>query len=204
MATGGNLVFQGRIDGWFNAYAGDTGKLLWSFAAQAPVTAPPITYTVNGRQYVTVLTGMGTSGSAFGSLLPVSIDYRTQARRVLTFALGGKAILPRSEPFVPAASEDPDFTADAASADRGLLTFARHCAVCHGVSAIAAGHAPDLRMSPIPLDRASFESVVHEGVLVPNGMPRFEEFDASTLADLRQYIRTASAKLRKAAPNTTK
>jgi len=72
MATGGNLVFQGRIDGEFNAYAADSGKRLWSFAAGAAVIAPPITYSAHGRQYVTVLAGMGTSGAAFGALLPVS------------------------------------------------------------------------------------------------------------------------------------
>ncbi len=196
MATGGDLVFQGRIDGKFNAYAADSGKLLWSYAAQAPVTAPPISFAVKGRQYVTVLTGMGTSGAAFGPLLPVSIDYRTQARRVLTFALDGKAVLPKSEPFVPVASEDPTYAPNAALAAKGAVSYAIHCAVCHGISAVAAGHAPDLRASMIPTDQASFESVVREGVLVPNGMPRFEEFDQAKLDGIRQYLRGEADKLR--------
>ncbi|MBH1998761.1 MAG: PQQ-dependent dehydrogenase, methanol/ethanol family [Sphingomonadaceae bacterium] len=193
MTTAGNLVFQGRIDGQFNAYAADSGKQLWSFAAQAPVTAPPISYAVKGKQYVTVITGMGTSGAAFGALLPVSIDYRTQARRILTFAIDGKAMLPRSEaaPLVPAT--DPAFKPDAALEARGMLTFARHCAVCHGVDVIAAGNAPDLRASPVPLDPATFATVVRDGALVPNGMPRFEEFDDAELAGLRQYIRRNNA-----------
>lgn len=103
MTTAGNLVFQGRIDGQFNAYAADSGKPLWRFSAQAPVTAPPISYAVNGTQYVTVITGMGTSGATFGALLPVSIDYCTQARRILTFALNGKATLPKFDavPLTP-------------------------------------------------------------------------------------------------------
>lgn len=193
MTTAGNLVFQGRIDGQFNAYAADSGKPLWRFAAQAPVTAPPISFAVNGTQYVTVITGMGTSGAAFGALLPVSIDYRTQARRILTFALGGKATLPRSDvvPLTPAA--DPDFIPDPAMEARGMLTYARHCAVCHGVDVLAAGHAPDLRASTVPLDPAAFATVVRDGALVPNAMPRFEEFDDAELAALRHYIRRKNA-----------
>ena len=61
--------------------------------------APPITYLAKGRQFVTVLSGMGTSGAAFGPLLTqFGVDYRTQARRVLTFALDGKATLPPGMP----------------------------------------------------------------------------------------------------------
>lgn len=193
LTTGGNLVFQGRIDGTFDAYAADTGKKLWSFAAQAPVTAPPISYSAGGRQYVTVLTGMGTSGSAFGALLPVSIDYRTQARRILTFAIGGKATIPASpnEPLTP--MEDADYKANKPLEDKGYLTYALHCAVCHGVDAIASGHAPDLRNSSVPLSDEAFASVVREGVLVPNGMPRFREFGDEELAGLRQYLRARAA-----------
>ncbi|CAN5213335.1 PQQ-dependent methanol/ethanol family dehydrogenase [soil metagenome] len=196
MTTAGNLVFQGRIDGQFNAYAADSGKTLWSFAAQAPVTAPPISFAVNGRQYVTVITGMGTSGAAFGALLPVSIDYRTQARRILTFAIGGKAGLPKSNAAAVTPIADPGFAPDAAAETAGMVTYLRHCAVCHGVDVIAAGHAPDLRASPVPLDAATFAAVVREGALVANGMPRFEEFDDATLAGLRQYIRGQNAQWR--------
>ncbi len=198
MTTGGNLVFQGRIDGQFNAYAADSGRPLWSFAAQAPVTAPPISYRAGGKQYVTVITGMGTSGAAFGALLPVSIDYRTQARRILTFAIGGKATLPNAEviPVVPVA--DTDFAPNAGVEARGMLTYARHCAVCHGVDGIAAGHAPDLRASQISLDPATFAAIVRDGGLVANGMPRFEEFDDAELAALRLYVRGQAAGWRKA------
>lgn len=136
---------------------------------------------------------MGTSGAAFGALLPVSIDYRTQARRILTFAIGGKATLPKADvtPLTPAT--DPDFAPDSAMEARGMLTCARHCAVCHGVDVIAAGHASDLRASSVPLDPATFATVVRDGALVSNGMPRFEEFGNVELAALRQYIRRNGA-----------
>ncbi|WP_156678860.1 PQQ-dependent dehydrogenase, methanol/ethanol family [Sphingomonas profundi] len=197
MASAGNLVFQGQIDGAFNAYEAGSGKRLWSFAAQAPVTAPPITYRAGGRQYVTVLTGMGTSGAAFGPLIErYGIDYRTQARRVLTFAIGGKGVLPKAEKAVITASDDPTYKADKASADAGIEIYGRRCAVCHGVYAIAAGIAPDLRQSPVPTDAEAFNAVVRGGALVPNGMPRFEELTDAEMLHLRQYIRSEAAALR--------
>lgn len=196
MATAGNLVFQGQADGKFNAYAADSGQLLWSFGAEAPVIGSPISYAVNGRQYITVLTGMGTSGASFGPFLPVSVDYRTQARRVLTFAIGGTARLPKSEPYRPVAAEDPDFRPDQKSAFNGLVTYSQRCGICHGVMAIAGGAAPDLRTSQVPVDADAFAAVVRDGVLVPNGMPRYEELSDAELYELRQFIRGEAAKLR--------
>src|SRR5690606_13707965 len=57
MATAGNLVFQGHADGTFKAFDSASGKRLRSFEAGTGVLAPPITYQVDGRQYVTVLSG---------------------------------------------------------------------------------------------------------------------------------------------------
>ena len=160
------------------------------------MTAPPITYLANGRQYVTVLSGMGTSGAAFGPLLKqFDIDYRTQARRVLTFALDGTKKLPAKPPHETAAIADPDFVADADVAAKGLEPYARRCAVCHGVDVIAAGVAPDLRRSPAILSADTFRAIVHDGALVPRGMPRFEELSDDGLAAIRQYLRTEAREL---------
>lgn len=197
MATGGNLVFQGRPDGGFSAYDAQNGKRLWNFDARAGVVAPPITYRVNGRQYVTVIAGIGTSVGLFGPMFAkYGIDYRTQARRVLTFAIGGKATLPPRTPYKAVAFDDPGFAPDAAKAARGGGIFGGRCAVCHGTSVIAGGTAPDLRTSPIPADANAFAEVVKNGALVPAGMPQFGEFSADQLDALRHYIRTRAEVLR--------
>jgi len=57
LATAGNLVFLGRVDGTFAAYDARTLKELWSFNAGSGINAPPVTYAVNGKQYVAVLVG---------------------------------------------------------------------------------------------------------------------------------------------------
>ena len=196
LATGGNLVFQGQIDDAFNAYDAATGRRLWSFDARAPVIAPPISYRANGRQYITVLTGNGTSGGFLGALLaPYRIDYRTQARRVLTFALGGTAALPPKVAYRAVAVADPGYRPDPASAAHGEAIYNARCVVCHGGGAAAAGPAPDLRTSPAIVDAALFTTIVHDGALVVQGMPRFAELSAADRDGLRQWLRSKAREL---------
>ena len=59
VATGGGLLFTGKETGEFIAIDADTGKTVWQFQTGSGINAQPITYTHNGRQYVTVLSGLG-------------------------------------------------------------------------------------------------------------------------------------------------
>jgi quinohemoprotein ethanol dehydrogenase len=192
LATAGDLVFQGQVDGLFNAYEAASGKRLWSFDAQDAVLAPPISYQVNGKQYLTVLTGYGTTGAIFGPLVTkYNLDYRSQKRRVLTFAVDGAAALPAvvAEEKKPPL-QDASFHADAASAGRGEPIYGGKCSICHGLDAVAGGNAPDLRKSPVPLDADAFAAVVRDGSLISAGMPGFSELTDKEREDLRQFIRT--------------
>ncbi|MDG2002366.1 MAG: PQQ-dependent dehydrogenase, methanol/ethanol family, partial [Novosphingobium sp.] len=58
LATAGDLVFQGTIDGILRAYDAATGEEVWRFDTGAPILAAPISYQAGGKQYVTLLTGM--------------------------------------------------------------------------------------------------------------------------------------------------
>jgi PQQ-dependent dehydrogenase (methanol/ethanol family) len=62
VATGGRLVFGGDSNGRFKAFDQDTGEVLWEINLGSPVRGFPITYSVNGRQYVVASTGSGNSG----------------------------------------------------------------------------------------------------------------------------------------------
>jgi quinohemoprotein ethanol dehydrogenase len=176
------------------AYAAATGKVLATFDAQNGILAQPITYEVEGRQYVTVITGysaiaasMGPSGAIAGW------DYRTQRRRVLTFTLDGNRSLPPAAPrVVEAVVDDPSFKIDPALSTQGAQTYAGHCLPCHGVAAVAAGAAPDLRKSRVPLDSAAFNAVVHDGALQVHGMPQFAELSETDLLGLQHYLRDAA------------
>jgi alcohol dehydrogenase (cytochrome c) len=57
LATAGGLVFTGEPNGKFNAYDAATGAVLWSSETGAGVGAPPMSYVVNGRQFIAVATG---------------------------------------------------------------------------------------------------------------------------------------------------
>ena len=59
LATAGGLLFTGRETGEFEALDADTGKTLWTFQTSSGINAQPVTYTHNGRQYVTILSGIG-------------------------------------------------------------------------------------------------------------------------------------------------
>jgi len=186
LATGGNLVFQGRATGEFVAYAADTGKRLWAFDAQVGVQAPPITFMAGGKQYVTVLAGWrATSPNGDGKVW----DYHNQQRRLLTFVLDGKAKLPPSQHTVPPILDDPNFQVDPAKAAHGAAVFNNHCSVCHGGGAVSGGAAADLRKAGAPLSIDALTQVVKGGALRQQGMPQFEEFTAEDLEGLQHYIR---------------
>lgn len=207
MATAGNLVFQGRIDGKLVAYDARDGKEVWSYQTGAPVVAPPISYSVGGKQYVTVITGSGASGG--GILSPGLAKYRTDyrmPRRVLTFVLDGKDKLPVTEPAPLTAPNDPDYRPNLALESRGGMAFAMSgCLVCHGFNAVGGGAAPDLRISPYPANRDSFHAAV-KGALTGAGMPAFPELSSDEIEAIRQYLRgrgrqlTEEAATRKAGP----
>jgi alcohol dehydrogenase (cytochrome c) len=59
MVTAGNLVFTGVMTGEFQALDADTGKILWSFQTPSGILGQPVTWEKNGKQYVTVMSGIG-------------------------------------------------------------------------------------------------------------------------------------------------
>ena len=192
MTTAGNLVFQGRADGVFVAYDATTGAELWRHDLGLGISAPPITYAVNGRQYVALLVGWGAVASAVGGPAAAAHGwaYGVHRRRLVAFSLDGTATLPaQPPPVVPVPFPSTDFAIDADAARRGGAVFVTRCRWCHGTDAVTAGMTPDLRASAVPLSASAFAEVVRDGSRRSRGMPRFEEFTDQRLEDLRHYIR---------------
>ena len=70
VATGGGLVFGGDNNGRFKAWDQETGEVLWEINLGSAVTSFPISYAVDGRQYIAVGTGTASTASLFGRLTP--------------------------------------------------------------------------------------------------------------------------------------
>lgn len=115
-------------------------------------------------------------------------DYRTQKRRVLTFALDGRAKLPLVEPLTAEGRKGVlDYPIDKTAAAKGAALYGANCSLCHGPGARAGGAAPDLRQSGVVADEGTFAEVVRSGLLETSGMPQFDLTDQQ-LNSLRQYI----------------
>jgi quinohemoprotein ethanol dehydrogenase len=199
VSTAGNVVFQGAADGWFSAYDARDGARLWRQSVGMGIIASPMTYSVRGRQYVAILAGYGGSAAVLSDIMNVGWKY-TGPRRLLTFALDGKAVLPPAAPptLKVNAQDNPAEALDPKQIAVGKAMYMA-CAACHGRNVVGAGGpAPDLRESPIPLSAAAFSSVIHDGTLIERGMPRFATFGKPEIEALRQYIRSrARAELAK-------
>jgi quinohemoprotein ethanol dehydrogenase len=191
LSTAGSLVFEGNAEGYFDAYDAYDGRRLWHFNAGLGITAAPITYAVRGKQYVSVLTGYGGT-NMLGDVLNVGWKYDAQPRRLLTFALHGRATLPPSAPADVSvkALDDAQLQLNDADVRIGHTLFTGYCALCHGLDAKSAGApAPDLRESAVAMSREALWQVLHEGLLLPDGMPRFDELTVEQVSQLYAYIR---------------
>jgi quinohemoprotein ethanol dehydrogenase len=184
LSTAGNLVFQGTADGRFVAYSADKGQKLWEVSVGTGVIASPVTYLVDGVQYVSVMAGWGGSyalagGSATGGS-PVP-------GRLLTFALNGKAPLPeitRKQIEV----KPIELHASKEVVDKGALLFARSCAVCHGIAAIGGGATADLRYSQ-PDIYERYPGIVLDGEFSNMGMPALKQWlSQDDVEAIRAYV----------------
>jgi alcohol dehydrogenase (cytochrome c) len=70
VATGGGLVFGGDVAGKFKAYDDTSGEVLWETDLGAPVSGFPITFAVDGRQYVAVSTGQSLVAASARRVAP--------------------------------------------------------------------------------------------------------------------------------------
>lgn len=201
MVTGGGLVFQGDADGNFSAYDAGIGRKLWNFNAGLGIVAAPISYTVGGKQYVSVLVGYGGGIAYWSEYFNRGWKYGHQPRRLITFTLDGKAKLPKTAPpdFTVSPVDEPGLVIDEAQATIGSQIYGGRCSFCHGKDLRGSGApGPDLRESGVALDEASFQEVLLKGALTERGMPMFADLSSSQVSALRMYVRQqARAALKK-------
>jgi quinohemoprotein ethanol dehydrogenase len=195
LATAGDLVFEGTGDGYFTAYDGSSGTSLWRFNAGLGIIGAPISYSVRGRQYVSILVGYGGATAIWGELMPHGWKYGAQPRRLLTFSLDGKAVLPPTAPpdFSVKALDDPSLKVNPVDAAIGQAMFNLICAACHGLNLHSVGSpGPDLRESAIALSEQGVWAVVHEGTLLERGMPQYATLGPEQVHQIYMYVRAGA------------
>lgn len=191
LATKGNLVFQGTAEGKLFAYDAKSGKELWSYTTINGIVAPPISYAINGRQYIAVMVGYGGFGAMLGTIVP---DRPRLPGRLIVFALGAKTTVPGYH--IP--GEAPVNLGNASSKGdivEGASAYAYHCFVCHGISANSR-FTKDLRRSPLILSPDSFKAVVIGGAIQDQGMVSFAKWmSPQTAENIRAYLLSEARKL---------
>ncbi|MCX7069941.1 MAG: PQQ-dependent dehydrogenase, methanol/ethanol family [Gammaproteobacteria bacterium] len=186
LSTAGNLVFQGTADGRFVAYSADKGEKLWETPANTGVMAGPISYSIDGEQYVSVAAGWGGAFPVILGGLSEPAKVRPEAR-VLTYKLGGTAALPTPKALPARQPEPPAFTPEPKKVARGRDLYNAHCGMCHGPNAIAGSVLPDLRY--LSAEKHGIFAGILAGAYAQKGMPSFMDVLAAEDVDsIHHYL----------------
>ncbi|MBM4185924.1 MAG: PQQ-dependent dehydrogenase, methanol/ethanol family [Gemmatimonadetes bacterium] len=175
LTTAGGLVVQGTADGMLVIYHAATGQKLHQIEVGTGIMAAPVSYQIDGVQYLAVFAGFGGAVNPVLAAGIAATRYQNYGR-ILAFKLdGGPTPLPPARspaPTPPAPSVD--WYSDTAAARGGPL-FAQHCGRCHGGKGEERLSAyPDLfRMAEGT--HAVFDSIVLGGSLSANGMASFAD-----------------------------
>jgi quinohemoprotein ethanol dehydrogenase len=187
LSTAGGVVIEGSVDGKLRVFNDETGAVIKEIDTGTALIAAPMTYTVNGVQYVAILGGSGGGGWNFWMPGNVAAE-RGNGNRILSFRLdGGPTPIP---PLLGAVTPIPEPPAQPGTPDdiaAGGALFERNCAGCHSNAARAA--VPDLRRSGFIRDAAAFQSVVRGGMLEKRGMPSWDDLlSADEVEQIRAHV----------------
>jgi quinohemoprotein ethanol dehydrogenase len=189
LATAGDLVFQGTADGRLVAYNATSGEKLWDAALGSGVVAAPMTYEIDGKQYVSIAVGWG---GVFGQSQR-STDHDSPGT-VYTFVTGGDAKFPevaryKLGPLISGVKYDPK------DVPAGFGLYVSNCLFCHGVPGVdKGGNIPNLGY--VDADSiAKLEDAVFSKEFAETGMPDFTgKLKSDDLEKIKAFIQgTADA-----------
>jgi quinohemoprotein ethanol dehydrogenase len=195
LTTAGNLVFQGLSDGRFVAYTADNGKKLWDVQLGNGIMAAPSTWSLDGKQYVSVLVGWGGASGLY--VANPTKQYKAPGR-LFTFVLDGKAKLEPVRGIEKPPLSVVEHEATRADVERGATLFGRRCSMCHGIGAVSGGPIADLRYA-LPGTYDLFDRIVRQGMYQGLGMPKFDFLSESEVAAVKSYVLSRRKELTDAA-----
>jgi quinohemoprotein ethanol dehydrogenase len=190
--TTSDLVFQGNAEGDFNALDAKTGQVIWTKNLGTGIVAPPITYLVDGVQYVTIAVGWGGVVS-----LKNKNTEQINPGTIYTFAIGKNAAMPVFEK--EAKKEYVTLAVDISDTQvaKGEDLFDKYCSACHTLAPNnPGGTIPNLTYSH-PDIMGAFHQIVGDGIFLPKGMPKFKgRLSDADITNIKGYILSSAKKNR--------
>ena len=161
LVTSGNLVFSGAQTGELYAFHAETGEKLWEYRTGSGIIAPPVTYRLDGKQYVAIASGLG------GVYAAVSGDPYLKninpGGAIWVFALSESlaARTPEATSLLPPPVHDVANLIASAQVSEGRVLYNRNCAHCHGVDMVTAGNNYDLTQFPKNSEQRFISAIVN-------------------------------------------
>lgn len=190
LSTAGDLVFQGSWDGTFAAYDANNGTPLWQYQSDSAILAGPISYELDGEQYIAVAQGSGgtvmlTVGDELkrnkvnqNKLLVFKRGEFNQTRsNALTQTAQDSTLVPTLATILALghkAENNPEII------KKGQTLYGQNCASCHGISAKSNHIIPDLRYMS-EQTHIDFSGIVLGGAYAHKGMIGY--FETLSLED---------------------
>ena len=191
LTTAGNLTFYATALGEFFAFDATTGQKLWEFDVGLGVISAPMTFSVDGTQYISLLVGYGGTAASGIPLFKHGWKFGLQPRRLLTFKLDGTLPLPETPP--PDHEVRPfvveGFEPEGARVQRGMMLYHTTCVACHGGMLAAESVAPDLRESALSGELQALRAVLQQGLFAQRGMPLYDDLSDEDVEDIYHFIR---------------
>ncbi len=189
LTTAGNLVFQGTPGKKLSAMRADTGQIIWSTPTQGNVVPGPVSYAIDGVQYIAVISSASTGFAAAAG-----------TNHLLVYKLGGKVELPPAPPVVAQVLNPPPNFGDEAEHNHGKELYENSCTGCHEGGRMFTGY-PDLNYTIALNNPALFKSVVLDGALRENGMMPFNKsLSEQDVEAIRSYLTYRANELKKNPP----
>ena len=187
LSTAGGLVFQGRSDGMFAAYSASDGSLLWETEAYTGIIAAPVTYSIDGEQYVAIVAGWGGAFATTAGV-PRHKGNFLQEGRVLVYKLNGRAPMPEPNVTYVNIPVPPDSEATPEQLENGRYLYGRYCSTCHGAGVNSGSQVTDLKYLP-HATHSRWNTVVLKGIMRGLGMPGFDDvLSESDAEDIQRYV----------------
>lgn len=191
MATAGDLVFQGTGEGKFIAYKASDGKKLWETNVGSGVIASPVTYMINGKQYVTIVVGWGGNPGH-----RVRFTEENYPGTIFTFALDANEKYDGFYKSKPKELIQLPVAANTAEISNGQLLYNSNCRSCHGWMGDNGGSIPNLTYSSEGIF-GIMEDIVLKGIFINKGMPNFSNrLNPKEVGEIKNFILHSANELR--------